>query len=91
MDLDFDYPPELTEEQTERLVDETRDWQITHGIALKYRQDAFVRSVPIGVSLIPSPFPKRLFEQAMSLQKSYNELYMRVAGDPGWLYGILKE
>lgn len=85
------YPPEFTEQQLEYLLDQARDWQITHGLSLKYREDEFVRSVPIGISLIPLLFPKILFDEALSLQKLYNELYMRVAADTDWLYEVLKK
>ena len=85
------YPPELNEQQLGYLLDQARDWQITHGLSLKYREDDFVRSVPIGISLIPTLFPKVLFDEALSLQRLYNELYMRVAADPDWLYKVLKE
>lgn len=90
MSNDAQYPPEFTEQQLEYLLDQARDWQITHGLSIKYREDEFVRSVPIGISLIPLLFPKTLFDEAVSLQRLYNELYMRVAADPDWLYNMLK-
>ena len=91
MSKDARYPPEFAEQQLEYLLDQARDWQITNGLSLKYREDEFVRSVPIGISLRPLLFPKTLFDEALFLQTLYSELYMRVAADPDWLHNALKE
>ncbi|KAF2458765.1 hypothetical protein BDY21DRAFT_257094, partial [Lineolata rhizophorae] len=50
-----------------------------------------VLSEPIGVSIFPTLFPRHLFEQALELQQSFNELYARVAADSEWLKETLSE
>ncbi|PPJ59824.1 hypothetical protein CBER1_10633 [Cercospora berteroae] len=44
---------------------------------------------PLAVSILPTPFPKHLFEQARELQPLFNELYLRVASDHEWLRQVL--
>ena len=43
------------------------------------------------VTLFPSPFPTKCFEQARSLQQVYNELYASIASSEAWLEAIMKE
>ncbi|KAL8819278.1 MAG: hypothetical protein Q9191_007767 [Dirinaria sp. TL-2023a] len=82
---------DVEEQQLANLIFNTRDWQITHGMLLKYGPDAdTVSSVPIGVSLFPTPFPRQLFENAQKLQVYYNRLYASVSEDEEWLYGALR-
>lgn len=67
------------------------DWQIVHGILLKYRDGDSIKAKPVNVSLVPTTFPKRLFERAQSLQRAYNELYAKVSSDEQWLLGVLDD
>ena len=82
---------DIIEQQLANLVFDIKDWQVTHGMLLKYGPDVeHVNSVPIGVSLRPSPFPRRLFEEAQKLQPIYNRLYAAISEDEQWLSGVLK-
>lgn len=47
-------------------------------------------AVPFGISLYPTPFPRKQFEQAEKLQTIYNRLYMAVSEDEEWLHDVLK-
>ncbi|KAK9454666.1 hypothetical protein V1511DRAFT_521821 [Dipodascopsis uninucleata] len=49
------------------------------------------RAVHVPLTLFPSPFPRKLFEQARGLQKDFNELYVRVSDDDAFLQEIVKE
>ena len=43
------------------------------------------------VTLFPSRFPRKCFEQATSVQKAYNELYAKISGDEPFLSGLVDE
>lgn len=87
------YPPPLSDEQLEIIVSSVKDWQLTHGSFLKLvntDQDSTVLAHPVGSTLFPTLFPLSLFTQALTMQKTYNKLYARVAEDEEWLYENLK-
>lgn len=92
----FDYgswPPSLSPVQLEVLILYATTYAISHG--LLYLPPA--ESQPIipssaihaPVSLFPSPFPRKLFELALKLQKTFNILYARVAMDDEFLDQIM--
>lgn len=88
------WPPQLTDTQLEVLISNVRDWQITHGSLLKLvaiEDDITVLSHPVGVTAFPTIFPLELFNQALTLQKTYNKLYASIAEDEDWLYETLKD
>jgi hypothetical protein len=86
------YPPTLSPQQLSNLISNVKDYQITHGMLLKYGFDAHsINAIPLGVSLFPSLFPGSLFEEARELQAVYNKLYARVVEDEEWLFGVLEE
>lgn len=83
---------EYSEEQLLHLVSEVKDFHLTHGSLLKvvqYETDSSVPARPVGSSVLPTIFQRRRFDEAIGLQASYNELYMRVAADPAWLHSVL--
>jgi len=93
------YPPALTPEQEEYLVQTIKNWTTEHGLTVRpstavvpeetNSNNMLGTNAP--VTLFPSPFPKSCFEQARSLQQVYNELYARIASDEQWLEDIMKE
>ena len=84
------YPPTLSQQQFSDLVFNIKDYQLTHGMLLKYGSNAdSVHAVPVGVSAFPNLFPRSRFEDARQLQMVYNKLYARVAEDEEWLFGVL--
>src|SRR5262245_39603476 len=94
-----DWPPAITPEQEEFLVQAVKDWSIEH--ALTVRPSTSIVSDEVNpkhvlatnapVTLFPSPFPKPCFDQARSLQQIYNELYAAIASDEDWLQGVIQE
>ncbi|KAL9053446.1 MAG: hypothetical protein Q9162_004749 [Coniocarpon cinnabarinum] len=87
------HPPDLSDEQMRRLVDDVKDYQITHGSLIKLVREEephTVPAVPIGVSLFPTPFPRHCFDRAVALQATCNKLYSSVAQDDAWLFEALK-
>jgi hypothetical protein len=86
-----DKVPAIWQQQLANLVFNIKDWQITHGMLLKFGFNVeHVHAVPVGVSLLPSSFPKRLFEEAQRLQPIYNRLYAAISEDEEWLYDVLE-
>ncbi|KAF2098149.1 glutathione synthase [Rhizodiscina lignyota] len=87
-------PPRFSEEQLEFLIHNAKDYQITHGSLLKLvraEEEHSVPTRPVGVSLVPSQFPRKCFEQGVRIQGIYNELYAKVASDEAWLAQALKD
>ena len=81
-----------TEAQLFHLTNEIKDYQIVHGSLLKmveYEMESSVPARAVGVSILPTSFPKHCYDEALELQRTINELYARVAADPDWLYSVL--
>jgi glutathione synthetase len=80
--------PPLSQKQLETLIENIKDYQITHGSLLKIirteeKSALLTRGIP--VSLFPTRFPRKLFDEAVRLQKTFNELYVRIANDEDFL------
>ncbi|GAB7338059.1 hypothetical protein MBLNU457_4427t1 [Dothideomycetes sp. NU457] len=76
------------------LLDEVKDYQITHGSLLKavYQEtENSVPSIPVGVAIFPTPFPRECFEEACAIQLAYNRLYVAIAEDEEWLASVLRD
>jgi glutathione synthase len=91
-----DYPPQLTPGQREYLIKHLKDWSIAHGLAVRpsptlVDDPAGVLATTAPVTLFPSPFPRSCFEEAISIQPAYNELYSGISRDEEWLGEIVKE
>lgn len=93
------YPPELTQSESEQILSIIKDWSIAHGLAVRpplnlvaAEADPYgVLATTAPVTLFPSPFPRVCFEQAKSIQKTYNELYASIAQDEPFLHDIVQE
>ena len=94
-----DYPPDLTSEQSAYLLSNVKDWSILNGLAVRPSL-SFVSNevdpsrslaVTAPVTLFPSLFPRRCFEEARAIQTAYNELYALIARDEEWLREIVEE
>jgi glutathione synthase len=92
-------PPEQTSEEAAYLVSLIKDWSIAHGLAVRPPPVLVTEGIdPYGVlattapvTLFPSPFPRVCFQQAQSIQKSYNELYASISQDEAFLKDIVEE
>ncbi|KAI0173223.1 glutathione synthase [Hypoxylon sp. FL1284] len=85
----------LDDGRVERILSELEDYQISHGSLLKFPRRAdfdsqIAEAQPIGVSIIPTGFPRSRFEQAQRIQTIYNELYVKVAEDDAWLETVIR-
>lgn len=86
------YPPEdLPEATVESIIAHIKDYQANHGSLIKVigsETEHSVRLHPVGVSVFPTLFPQKLFDEAIELQRIYNELYCKVAEDAQWLRDV---
>ncbi|EAU85776.2 glutathione synthase [Coprinopsis cinerea okayama7 len=78
------WPPKLSPEQLNELVSTASAYSLAHG--LLYLPPGYPLDSPppqaaihAPLSLVPSPFPRDLFESAKRLQTIYNVLYSRIA------------
>lgn len=94
-----DYPPDLTAEQFDYLISSVKDWSILHGLAVRPPASLVSEkvdpsrslAVTAPVTLFPGLFPRACFEEARSIQDSYNELYAAIATDVEWLGEVVEE
>lgn len=75
------WPPSFTQDQIQEIVVDANSFALARGLA--YLPPDF-GTVPTSAlhapfTLVPSPFPKYLFELAQSLQPIYNRLYSYIA------------
>ena len=89
----------LSIEQTNFLLSEIMDWSILNGLAVrppvtfvpKDIDPSGALAVTAPVTLFPSLFPRKCFEEARAIQVAYNELYAAIACDEEWLSKIVEE
>ena len=86
-------PPDLSPAQLETLALHATSYAISHGLLYLPPADRqpIIPSAAIHapISLFPSLFPRKLFELALKLQKTFNVLYARIAMDDGFLDQIM--
>lgn len=71
------------------LVDEGKDYCLTHGLVMRAKDSHFmVEHAPF--TLLPTAFPKRLFSLAKEVQKDFNLLVHRVSQDHEFLKEALQ-
>ncbi|KAI1500371.1 hypothetical protein F5X99DRAFT_386294 [Biscogniauxia marginata] len=93
------YPPELTPAEGDRLIEVIKDWALAHGLTVRppptlisaEADPAGILSTAVPVTLFPSPFPQVCFDQGVSVQQAYNELYASISQDEDFLAHIVKE
>lgn len=87
----MDWPPSLTENEVRALVVEGTTYALAHGLAyLPLDFDGTPMSaIHAPFTLVPTLFPKRLFDRAIDLQPVYNRLYSRIASHTVLLDSVL--
>ncbi|KAF8333565.1 glutathione synthase [Cantharellus anzutake] len=75
------WPPSLSKQQLDVLTLEANAFALSHG--LSYLPEGFedppTSAIHAPFTLLPTPFPRVLFQQAQGLQPLYNVLYSKVA------------
>lgn len=92
------YPPAVEDAgERDALAQVIKDWSIAHGLAVR-PPPAVAGNDPQGilamnapVTLFPSPFPSNCFEDAKSIQKTYNQLYALISKDEEFIGGLVQE
>ncbi|CAK5049800.1 unnamed protein product [Meloidogyne enterolobii] len=89
---DINYISELffkNYQQLPSIIEDAMDWAHCNGLIFRTKEHKdrsdICQIAPF--SLLPSPFPRRLFDQALSVQKALNLLYFKVS----WDYEFLKQ
>lgn len=89
------WPPVLSCSQLEALTLYATTYALSHGLVylpeLTIRPLAPTSAIHAPLSLFPSPFPRRLFELAQRLQRTYNILYSRISMDNEFLDNVMGE
>jgi hypothetical protein len=86
------WPPELSKEQLETLTLYATTYALSHGLTYLppgQQPETPTAAIHAPFTLLPSPFPRRLFEKARRLQRSYNILYARIAMDEEFLDRVM--
>ena len=82
--------PELSELQIDCLVEKLQQWSLANGLVM-YPQGFTQSSTSVApITLFPTPFPRKSFENAVNVQKTFNELYAGVVKNKDWLLNIIE-
>lgn len=92
------YPPSISCEQEEYILNSIKNWSIQHGLAVRPSSSfvpegidsSGVLATTAPVTLFPSPFPENCFRQGKLIQTTFNELYAAISDDEDWLAEIMK-
>lgn len=93
------FPPHLTGDERERLIQTIKDWACGHGLVVRPPPSAIpqeadpnsIAAVPAPVTVFPSGIARRAFNRGQAVQRAYNELYAAVSRDEKFLAGIVRE
>lgn len=88
--------PDVTTDHLEQLTLLATTYALSHRLLFlpSSSHDQHPRPAPgsaihVPISLIPTPIPRRMFFQALNLQRAYNTLYARVALDTAFLDQVM--
>lgn len=91
-------PEELVEEvRNASVTSDARDYALAHGLVYRALPNKSGERPPqdttihAPVSLLPTPFPRFLFNKAMELQPLFNQLYARLALDVNFIQSIMED
>lgn len=91
-------PKELAADERNLYVSrDARDYALGHGLVYRALPEKSGDAPPPDVAihapttLVPTPFPRILFERALRMQPIFNELYARVAMDDDFLTSVMKD
>lgn len=83
--------PSLDHEKLDSLIHELTQFGLSNGLIM-YPPPPYLDYQPVlaPVTLFPTPFPRKQFDKAISIQQSYNKLYANVVSEKTWLTDIIK-
>ncbi|CBQ69912.1 related to glutathione synthase [Sporisorium reilianum SRZ2] len=91
------WPPSLPDDARDYLSTQATDYALAHGIVYRpvpvapSTAPASDSAIHAPFSLLPSPFPRALFEKAQSIQPAYDLLYAQVSSDHAFLQRVIGE
>ncbi|WWD07875.1 glutathione synthetase [Kwoniella europaea PYCC6329] len=86
-----DWPPSLIPEQHSHLILLSSTYALSHGFTLLPPSSSQppTSAIAAPLSLLPTPFPRGLYDLAVSLQPLYNALYARITLDWDFLDRVM--
>jgi hypothetical protein len=88
-----DWPPTVTKDQLEALTLYATTYAFSNGLLylppIQPQPPVPTSAIHAPLSLFPSPFPRKLFELAQRIQRTYNVLYARIAMDEEFLDNVM--
>ncbi|KAK4048152.1 Glutathione synthetase [Microbotryomycetes sp. JL221] len=89
------WPPSLSEDELNILLELATDYALANGLVYRpvaepgSARPSTTSAIHAPYSLMPSPFPKSLYEQALELQPLYNALYAHVTVRDSFLEDVV--
>ncbi|XP_076224494.1 glutathione synthetase isoform X2 [Nomia melanderi] len=90
--MDSIYYLPILEKELEELIAKAKNWALMHGMCMRSKTNFNKNTLQFApFILIPSPFPRKEFENACQIQPKLNLLIHRVAQDYNFLKETLEE
>lgn len=84
--------PQLTEQEESELAENLNQWSLANGFIMYPPNFETYGATVAPTTLFPTPFPRLSFDNALAVQKTFNELYINVvAKHRDWLINIIRE
>lgn len=84
--------PQLTGPELDGLIESLHHWSLSHGLVMYPPGFKSYAADIAPVTLYPTPFPRKAFEKALSVQQNFNRLYVSLASQfKSWLIEIIEE
>ncbi|XP_033341826.1 glutathione synthetase isoform X1 [Megalopta genalis] len=82
----------ISEKELEELIEKAKDWALIHGMCMRSKTNFNRNTLQFApFILMPSPFPRKEFENACQIQPKLNLLIHKVAQDFNFLKETLEE
>jgi glutathione synthase len=81
------FPP-LSEEHLASLHEYAADWCLSHGVVVR---GTGLSALQAPITLLPSSYPRKAFDSALSIQPLFNELVHKVANNAEWLGSVAEK
>lgn len=84
--------PELPSEQEKELVESLLQWSLGNGLTMYPPKFELYQANVAPITLFPTPIPRRAFNDAIEIQKVFQQLYCNIVSqNKSWLHGILTD
>lgn len=90
------WPPELTQQELDNLLELATDYALANGIVYRPptsgqpdEHPSTTLAIHAPFSLVPTPFSRKLYDHAKALQPLYNALYAHVTVSDEFLHDVV--